>query len=228
MNIERSFVFAFKAPGSAKKLFLGGLFTLLFFTVFFAFVVVGYLMRIFCNTLEGRDARIPEWDDLVGLFNEGLQPLLIILIYNAPVVMLFVIEQLFHTVTGTNLGVVVVFGFLRLVISIIVSILLPLGLIRFVVKGTLRAAFDFGQIVDFIKTNSGNYFTAWGLSLVLAVASGIIGFIVFFIGVFFTSFISYVIMIHLYGQAYRASTPFSDDQEGKVRASMAIPPPLNR
>jgi len=226
MNIERSFVFAFKAPQAVKKLALGGVFSMLFFTVFFAFAVVGYVMRVLCDALEGRDAKLPEWSDLGSLFNEGLLPVLILLGYGSPLIALCLVEQILHAIIGWNFGIIAIFLIVRLLVVLPISLLLPLALIRFAIKGTLRSAFDFGHIITFIKTNPGNYFTAWGLALVVGIAAGMTGFVLLVVGIFFTSFVANVITFHLYAQAYRASTPFPDDKDGKLRSSMAIPPPL--
>jgi hypothetical protein len=251
MNIERSFVFAFKAPGGLPKMLLGGLFSVFFFTVFFGFVVMGYLMRVLYDALEGRDAKLPEWRELVPLFNDGLQPVLIMVIYCSPLIVLLILEQVLHAILGWNFGVIAIFMALRLLIGIALSIAMPLALIRFAVKGTLKAAFGFGEILGFIKANPGTYFTAWGLALVVGIVAGLIsmffggivlgialavggfetwviftGLGAFVLASVFTAFISYLISMHLYAQAYRASTPFDDDKDGVLRASMAIPPPL--
>jgi hypothetical protein len=251
MNIERSFTFAFKAPGGLGKLVLGGVFSVLFFTIFFGIVVMGYLMRVLCDALEGRDAKLPAWSGLGQLFNEGLQPVLLVVAYASPMIVLFVVEALVG-VLGSSVAVMAITMVLRLVISVLLSILIPAALIRFAVKGSLKAAFEFGEILGFIGANKGTYFTAWGLSLAVSVAAsliatvfgGIIGGVTLAVGglelwvagvaagawvfaLLFTTFASTLISMHLYAQAYRASKPFADDKDGELRASMAIPPPLH-
>lgn len=249
MGIERSFTFAFKAPGGLGKVVVGGLFSLLFFTVFFPFVVMGYLMRVLCNALEGRDAKLPGWE-LGPLFNEGLFPVIILLIYSAPVLVVFALNQLIMGFMGLNMAVVLPLMFLEIVLGIVAALLIPLALIRFAVTRSLKASFDLGRIVGFIRRNKGQYFTAWGLSLGVGAVVGLIAFIVSIIvfvvtwivsdpltglaasGVammlvgLFLSFISNLIPMHLYANAYRASIPFDDDDDGELRSSMAIPPPL--
>lgn len=227
MNLERSFTFAFKARNATKKLIIGGVFSMLFFTVFFAFVVIGYLMRILCSALEGRDGNLPEWNNLPGLFNESLQPAMLTLIYASPFVVLQMVEQFVVASIGLNITVFALFTLLKLVFLGVLSLFLPLALIRLVVKGSLGAGLDFQRIIFFIRNNPRNFFVAWGLSVALQFGAAIVGMILFGIGIFFTTFIAYVISVHLYAQAYRASTPFNDDQEGAMRASMAVPPPLH-
>jgi hypothetical protein len=249
MGIERSFTFAFKAPGGLSKIVVGGLFSLLFFTVFFPFVVMGYLMRVLCEALEGRDARLPSWE-LGPLFNEGLFPVLIMLVYASPVIAIMVANQLVVQWFGMNLAVIVPLMLLEIVMGIVVAMLVPLALIRFAIKRSMKAAFDFGKLIAFIGKNKGPYFTAWGLSLAVGAVVGVVVFVVAAIAFFatwaasdlltassvtavamavtaiFLSFPSSLVPMHLYANAYRASTPFDDDKQGALRASMAIPPPL--
>jgi len=225
MNIERSFSFAFKSPGGVGKLLLGGVFTLLFFTVFFAFVVMGYVMRVLCEALEGRDGKLPDWKDLGRLFNEGMMPMLVALGWASPIIALFVAVQVLTATLGPNLWLLAIYLLAEAVLSVLLSMILPLALMRLAIKRSLKAAFDIGQMFEFIRRNKGTFFTAWGLTFAAgAVAS--VGFVALFVGFFFTIFMANVISMHLFAQAYRASHPFSDDKDGAVRASMAIPPPL--
>lgn len=227
MNIKRSFVFAFKAPQAARKLAVGTLCTLLFFTVFFAFVTVGYLVRILCNALEGRDANLPEWKDLPGLFQEGLTPGLVVLSYFGPVVVLVLLEQLF----GANQG----FFLVRFLFYLFVSAIVPLAVIRLVVIGSFKASFQWKPMVDFIKANPVQVLPAWGVSLGLGLVTLVVGIIslrdgslVLGIITSFLVFVYGVVTVHLFAGAYRASSPFSDDHQGDIRASMSVPPPLRQ
>ena len=226
MNIERSFRFAFKSPGAIGKLALGGLFSLLFFTVFFPIVVMGYMMRVLCDALEGRDAKLPDWS-LGELFNEGLMPILVVLAYCSPLIALMILEQILIALFGLSIPLSILFLLLHLIIPVALSMLVPIALIRFAIKRSMKAAFDLKEIVGFIKKNKGPFFTAWGLSFAVGAVSSI-GLFVFIIGLFFTNFIAGLITMHLYASAYRASTPFNDDKDGELRSSMAIPPPLRR
>jgi hypothetical protein len=235
MNIERSFLFAFKTPKAAQKLILGAVCSMLFFTVFFAFVMMGYLIRILCDALEGRDAKLPDWKNLSGLFHEGLEPVLVTLTYLGPLVILILLELLLSSLVGSSQVVFTLFSLLRFGYYVIISAIIPLALIRLVVIGSFKSAFHLERIFEFIKANTGNFLTAWGLSLALGLVASVIGFFAFFgnsillgIAFFFMLFIANVIAVHLYAGAYRASAPFADDHEGDVRASITMPPPLHR
>jgi hypothetical protein len=226
LDIQRSCTFAFRVPGAWGKLLLGGLFTLLFFTVFFVFVVMGYLMRVLCDALEGRDAGLPEWRGLGRLFNEGLLPVLIGLGWAAPLIALAAAEQVLNLTLNLSLGPLILLP-PTLLWTAAVSVLLPAALIRFAVKGTVRSAFELGRILAFLRRNPGKYFTAWAVSLVAYAVAGL-GVIGLGVGVFFTSFVAGLVTVHLFAQAYRASTPFEDDRDGALRSSLTIPPPLPR
>lgn len=208
---------------------------MLFFTVFFAFVMAGYLIRILCDALEGRDAKLPDWKDLSGLFHEGLEPVLVMLTYFGPLVFLIILELALSSLIGSNQVVFILFSSLRFVYYVVISAIIPLALIRLVVIGSFRSSLHVGKIIDFIKVNPGHFLPAWGLSLALGLVALIVGFFAYFgnsillgIAFFFILFIASVISVHLYAGAYRASTPFADDGEGDIRASITIPPPLNR
>ncbi len=224
MKVERSFSFAFRAPEAAKKLFIGGAVSTLFFTVFFAFVVAGYVMRVLCDVLEGRDARLPDWSDFRSLFFEGMEPVLVLLGYYSPVLVLYLV-RIYVSVSGGDPGTDLLLIAPTAALQIIASMLVPAALIRLVVKGDIKAAFHFKEIFTFIGNNAGRYFVAWGLVFALKIVS-VFCAVFFVVGFFFATFIASVISAHLYAQVYRTSKPFGDDPQGTIRGSMAIPPPL--
>ena len=235
MNIERSFVFAFKSPKAAQKLAIGTLCTLLFFTVFFAFVTIGYLMRILCSALEGRDETLPEWNDIFGLFQEGLTPGLVMLSYIGPLVGLFLLELIAHQTIGVSQSGTILFALLRFIYYVAITAIVPLAVIRLVVIGSFKSAFQMEPIFDFVKANLALYLQAWGVSLGIGLVVSIAGFvtvglgsILLGVGSSFLLFVGYAITVHLFAGAYRGARPFSDDREGDIRASVSVPPPLRQ
>lgn len=243
MNISRSLTFAFKCPNGTKTVLRGGMYTALFFTVFLPFAAAGFVVRLMCDLLEGRDTSLPKWRDLRGLFDDGLQPVIISLVYGAPLLLLSILQLYFDTL---------VFSLLQIVCAALVTMLLPLGLIHFLTTRSIRAAFDVGSAVCFIQSNTGPVLTAWGISIALHSAAVLIsvgtwlgtallvslvaskiagistGLLLGFVVFAFSDFVVTLISCHLYAQAYRASTPFSDDAEGSIRASVVLPPSLHK
>jgi hypothetical protein len=242
MKIGRSFGLVFKTQGALRKLLRGGLFTSLFFTVFFAFVVMGYLIRLMCELLEGRDTKLPEWHDLRELFYDGLQPVLISLIYLSPVISLAILELY---VNATYIYVA------QILLALIVSGILPLALIHFVTARAIPAAFSCHIIFSFMMKNFRRVVQAWLIHVGLAICNVLIGGIILlliavpislattvrigaFVGFIFGAvafcfglFAIAAIGTHIWARMYRASTPFEDDSEGRIRSSIVVPPSLN-
>lgn len=226
MDFKRSLKFAFNDPHAVKKLLTGGLFVLAFFTVYFFFVVVGYVMRILSAALEGRDAKLPEWDSYKDLFNEGLLPILVMLAFAAPFIGIAILEIALFMVVAPSAEIIAIFNIVRGIVFVVTSFLLPLALIRYVISGTAREALNFTQLVDFVRTNPKNYISAWAVSLGTGFVATVIGSLALGIGLCFTLFFNSVVVVHLFAQAYRASTPFKDDKDGAIRSSYTLPPPL--
>lgn len=226
MKIKRSFVFAFNDPHALKKLVLGGLFLFGFFTIYCFIMVVGYFMRILFAALEGRDAGLPDWKNYTDLFNEGLLPLLVILAYVSPLIGITILEQMSIAIFYPNLEILSVLLVLKLLLTLAVGLFMPWALIRFIIHGSLREAFNLSKILEFIRTNPKHALTVWGLSVATGLAATIVGLACLVIGIFFTSFVNLVVVAHLHAQAYRESTPFSDDKDGKIRSAVTVPPPL--
>ncbi len=244
MNENISAVSILKSKGAGKKLLAGGLFSFLFFTVYFPFVVTGYTMNVLCSALEGRRSKLPDWVSLNAFFMEGLQPILISLAYASPIIALIIVE--------TNLAVADLFAAtylwpLYLVLILLITMLLPLALIRSVVNGSLKAAFELGKIFGFIKNNTGRYLGAWVKSVgfyvlasavmlsltVLVVKYLALSFTLILVGLAvvlligcFIFFATAILVVYVFARAYRASNPFEDDRNGEFRKSIAIPPPL--
>lgn len=241
MNIRRSITFIFEDRKCIGKLLRGGAYNLLFFTGFFTFVVAGYLTRLMCDLLEGRDASLPEWRPLPELFSEGLQPVLILLVYTSPAI-LTAIVSLYIALPYA--------GTLQMSFLTLASLLLPVALIHFVTTRSLKRALHLPTKVSFIVVNAASFIRAWLVSVILTLAALVIcclvcvaaaipasiglgehtgivtGLTVGAVVACFVAFPLHVIATHLYAQAYRKSKPFGDDAEGEMRASIVVPPSL--
>ena len=243
MKIGRAFSYAFQSPQGTAKMLRGGLYTALVFTVFLPFAAAGFLVRLMCALLEGRDTNLPEWRNLRELFEDGLQPVLIALAYAAPVILLSILQQYLNSAAVSVLQVLC---------AAVVSLLLPLGLIHFLTTRRFTAAFDLRISTSFILQNPKRVLIAWSMSILLHAAALLVstgtwlgsallvsltasriagistGLILGSLVFAFTDFIVTVISSHLYAQAYRGSKPFTDDTEGEARASIVLPPTLRK
>src|SRR6185503_25419 len=79
LDLGRAFRFVVEDPDWIKKILIGGAFTLLAAVLVGAPFVMGYLVRLTRNVARGEPRPLPEWNDLGGLFMEGLRALAVYL-----------------------------------------------------------------------------------------------------------------------------------------------------
>ena len=73
VDFGRSFSFVTEDPEWVKKILIGGAFTLACALLVGVPFVLGYFSRTLRNVAAGEPRPMPEWDDLGGLFEEGLR-----------------------------------------------------------------------------------------------------------------------------------------------------------
>jgi len=73
VDFGRSFRFVVDDPDWVKKVLIGAAFTLASSFIIGAFFVAGYWVRLVKNVAAGQPRPLPEWDDLGGIFGDGLK-----------------------------------------------------------------------------------------------------------------------------------------------------------
>src|SRR5512135_2961097 len=81
LDFGRSFTFVSEDPEWIKKVLIGGAFTLLSALLVGIPFVLGYFARTLRNVVTGAERPLPEWDDLGGIFNDGLRLAAVYLVY---------------------------------------------------------------------------------------------------------------------------------------------------
>ena len=81
VDFGRSFTFVTEDPEWVKKILIGGVFTLACALLVGVPFVLGYFSRTLRNVVAGEARPMPEWDDLGGIFNEGLRLTAVYLLY---------------------------------------------------------------------------------------------------------------------------------------------------
>jgi len=219
MDIGSAFTFMFDDENWVGKLAIGGgiafgaviLSPILVGLVLF-FPLMGYMLETIKNIRDGQ-TKLPEWTDFGNLFVKGLMLFLITLVYQIPVILLACIAG------GLNAGmaqadadvaqalsiVAICLSCLQIVVSLLVSAIMPAAWIRYAQYDTFGSAFQFGEIFRFITANIGNYIIAVLLTWVAGLLAGL-GLILCIVGVFFTMFWSMLVSANLYGQLARQAT----------------------
>ena len=222
IDLSRTLTFFFEDPDWVPKLLVGTLFALLTPFVIGTVFVAGYAVAVAQNTMRQRSPLLPEWDDLPGIFVEGLKGLAISLTHKLPIILLSMLMIL--AVVGGALiqqegggreggslpeglfyyGLPAIFGgwFLVFVLSLSVLFYVPAAFVRFIQTDRLSAAFDVMDNVAFIREQGSTYLTGI-LAIVIAGFIGQLGIIVFCIGVFPAMFWSACVMGYVIGELAR-------------------------
>src|SRR3972149_673855 len=183
IDFGRSFTYVSEDPDWLKKVLVGGLFALACMVLVGIPFVLGYFSRTLRNVAAGTRPELPEWDDLGGLFEEGLRLTAVYLVYALGVVVLLggVAAALLgpgFLASGSGrggdalaavsaLGIVALYGLVMLV-SLALGLYLPAALARAALRGSVADAFAWRENFAFITANLANY----ALSLVSYLVAG--------------------------------------------------------
>lgn len=225
IDFGRAFTFVTEDPDWISKILMGGLFSFLSLLLVGVFFVAGYLVRLIRRSARGEEPVLPPWDDLGGIFTDGLSAVAVHLIHGA---LFFLVPVLVGCGAGFMGGgfaglsgggrnaedaaaVLFATGFLAFyalaaVAGLALSLYLPAAFVRFAVQERFQAAFEVRENLDFIRRNLANY----GLSLVLYLVANFasqFGIILCCVGVFPAMFWSYCLLGFTLGQTARFDQP---------------------
>ena len=170
MDIGSAFTYMFDDEEWIKKLAIGGAIALVAFIlspiiigIVLMLPLTGYMIEVLKNVRDGQTQPLPEWSDWGGLFKTGL--MVIAVVYNIPAIILAcgagiiqgVGPQLDSDTASTLTFVAVCLNCLQILVSIICNLFVPAAVLRYAQYDTLGAAFQFGDIFNFIKANIGDY-----------------------------------------------------------------------
>ena len=221
VDFGRSFTFVTEDPDWIKKILIGGVFALACALLVGIPFVLGYFSRTLRNVVSGEPRPMPEWDDLGGIFNEGLRLTAVYLLYTlgafaiiaalgcvviAPVVVLSggghrQLSDAFGVLGG--LGIVGLYGLLAL-FSLALYVYMPAALARAALRGTVADGFAWREIVGFITANLANYLITLVIYLLASFVAQF-GFLLCCVGVFPAAFWSHMVLAVALGQTVRLS-----------------------
>jgi hypothetical protein len=220
VDFGRSFTFVTEDSDWVKKILIGGLFTLACVVLVGVPFVLGYFSRTLRNVVAGEPRPMPEWEDLGGIFNEGLRLTAVYLLYSLGVVAIVAafgcvlmlplmalgggqrdVSDAFAALGG--LGIVAFYGLVMLV-SLALAVYLPAALARAALRGTVADGFAWREILGFITANLGNYLITLVIYL-LASFLAQFGFLLCCVGIFPAAFWGYMVLAVALGQTVRLS-----------------------
>ncbi len=209
MDVGRSISYVFQDPQWLKKIVIGGLLSII--PIFGTFVTIGYWIRVAQGVANGYELPLPEWDDFGGDFIRGLKAFVALIVWAIPLIILFTCGAIPFSLAGNSSnGAVSAFGVLfgvgfygiATLCSLALAFVAPVIVGRVVMQNSVNAAFDFSTIINESRANAVPLLIIVGMTLVLRFVAGF-GIILCFVGIFFTWFLSYVMLSHLYGQLWR-------------------------
>lgn len=221
IDFAKCFTFAVEDPDWVKKILFGGLFTLLSALIVGIFFVSGYWVRFLRRVVAGEPRPLPEWDDLGGIFNDGLKVVGVYFTYVAGMIVVVLalgcaagllgagIGSLSRASEGASsaaaalggLGMAGAYG-LFLLLALVLAVFLPAVFVRVVLKDRFSEAFAFREHLAFIKANLANYALSLVVYLVANFASQF-GALLCCVGLFPAVFWSYLIFGYALGETVR-------------------------
>jgi len=178
-------------------------------------VVIGYALKALKNVAEGAEHPLPAWDNFGDYFVKGLVSALGAMVWALPLILAGLVGGIISAVTGygsaetTRVSTATALCIWSLscvsgIWGLFLGLVLPAAFAKYAVRGDFGAFFRFGEILNFIKANIGNYIIALLLAWIAQFVSGF-GVILCVIGVIFTEFWATLVGSHLLGQVYRSS-----------------------
>jgi hypothetical protein len=221
VDFGRSFTFVAEDPEWIKKILIGGVFTLACALLVGVPFVLGYFSRTLRNVVAGEPRPMPEWDDLGGIFNEGLRLTAVYLLYTLGVVAVMaalgcVVMLPVMALSGGGgdvsdaLGVLGGLGCLGLwglvmIAGLALAVYLPAALARSALRGTVADGFAWREVVGFIRANLGNYVVSLVIYLLASFLSQF-GILLCCVGIFPAAFWGYMVLAVALGQTVRLSS----------------------
>jgi uncharacterized protein DUF4013 len=231
IDLARAFRFVPEDPDWIKKILIGGAFTLLTPLLVGAVFVAGYGVRLLRRSAAGEPRPLPEWDDLGGLFGDGLRAMALYLAYALPVTIVPMGLMVAVAVATAGLsggagsrgasdafGAIAAIGFMGLyalmaVVMLVLSLYIPAALARFVMLDRLSAGFEVRENLDFIRRNLGNYAMTLLLYLLASFAAQL-GILLCCVGFFPASFWAVCILFWGLGEVVRRDAALAPQSAG--------------
>jgi hypothetical protein len=194
MNYIRAFTYVFYEKKWAGKIAVGAILLVLCITVFPIPFVLGYIAETMRVAARRQNYVLPDWKDWAGLYKTGLVALIISIAYG-----------IVFNIAGMGMKYIPFIGSYDWILSIIFSVLIPIPILFYVTQNSFKSAFDFDGISKFIMKNYLELILIGVIGFFILTPIMLSGFLVLLIGVFITSFYSFLVRAYFYGELFRVS-----------------------
>jgi hypothetical protein len=174
LDFGRTLGFFFQDPNWVQKILIGSLFTILSMFFVGGIFIAGYAARLVRRAARGEPHPLPEWDDLGGMFVEGLSVIGAYLIHLVPAIAAFAMLFIPVALMGEGGSEPPPAALLLLVLLVILAFVLLLAVLfyftaaftRLAIEERFGAAFEVQHNLAFIRRNTGNLLMALAAFLV--------------------------------------------------------------
>lgn len=176
MDAPRSFNYVFDDKGWLKKLFIGGVISLI---PIVNLAWIGYIIELLSNVSESHEQPLPDWGDFGKKFVDGLLIAAAGFIYLLPAIIPVVLSLGGAGIAGINVSGELknlyygaFAGLTGLLLCAVTLYLLaftfyfPAVMTHYSRQDRFGACFESGKIFNLIRANRNDYLTAWMVSLV--------------------------------------------------------------
>lgn len=221
MDIGKSFSFVFQDDRWITKLLIAAgillvgvvLGILIVPAIVAAALLMGYAVEITRRVINGTQPLLPEWDNWQTLIVDGLKVLVIVIVYALPAILVSACLGIPAAILRDNQGyqtgwsalLNTTSSCLSFLWSIVLGLVLPAAVAFFAVDGQLASAFRFSDVIAFVRKNIQNYLVVLVISWAAWLVATIAGSLVCGIGLLATIPYAYMVIGHLYGEAYAES-----------------------
>ena len=222
MEFGKSFSYVFEDEDWVVKILLAAV--IAFIPIVGALAVAGWGVEITKRAIQKDPELLPGWGDFVNYLIKGLVVILIGFVYMLPVILVQICSN-GTFLLGQDSGedglillaniVMVCFGCLSFIYSILVFFLIAAAIGRYADTGEIGSAFQFGEVFATVRAAPAAYLMVL-LGGFLAGMIAFVGLIACVIGVFFTAAYANAINASLMGQAYYEAKLVLEGKDGEM------------
>lgn len=193
MDIAKAFTYVFDDENWIGKIGIGALISVASVFIIPLFLLIGWMVSITRNVIDGVEHPMPEWSDIGTFFKDGGILFLASLVYTSPFILVVCIAAVstigFGSLSEANeevaiAGLFATFGLvacLGLILGLALFIITPAIVVQYVRTDNLAACFQFGQVFGIVRDNIGDvaitaltpFVANIGLSILLATFTAI-------------------------------------------------------
>jgi hypothetical protein len=185
MDIGKALSHVFDDEDWPTKIIVG---TVILMVPILNFAAIGYQIQLARNVVKKVKRPLPEWNDFGSLFIDGLWMALASVVYSVPLAVLalfpapFALIATIFCINNEQACVFIPWILLLMVGTVLLSLLgaIVLGMLRpgiisrFVQEGTFSSCFQLGAIGGFIKRNLGSYAAVYAVTIGLGFLAALI------------------------------------------------------